>query len=64
MEQWYWKVNIDKQGNVSEPTHQLPSELVSASIEAVKQWKYDPYILNGVPLAIETQVTVNFALQE
>jgi protein TonB len=33
-----------------------------AAMEAVKQWKYKPYLLNGEPVAIQTQVTVNFKL--
>jgi protein TonB len=36
--------------------------LVPAAIEAVKQWHYRPYILNGEPVAVETQITVNFTL--
>ncbi|HYX53255.1 MAG TPA: TonB family protein [Candidatus Limnocylindrales bacterium] len=36
--------------------------LVQAAIEAVKQWKYKPYILNGEPLEVETIVIVNFHL--
>ena len=34
--------------------------LAPAAIEAVKQWKYKPYILNGEPVEVETQITVNF----
>ena len=36
--------------------------LAPAAIEAVKQWKYRPYILNGEPVEVETQITVNFTL--
>ncbi len=36
--------------------------LTSSAIEAVKQWKYKPYVLNGEPVEVETQVTVNFTL--
>jgi TonB family protein len=36
--------------------------LASAAIDAVKQWKYRPYILNGEPVEVETQITVNFTL--
>lgn len=36
--------------------------LAAASIEAVKQWKYKPYLLNGVPVEVETQVDVIFTL--
>jgi periplasmic protein TonB len=36
--------------------------LVQAAIDAVKQWRYRPYSLNGEPVEVETQVTVNFVL--
>ena len=54
---------IDKEGNVEDLT--LVSghpKLAPAAIEAVKQWKYRPYLLNGQPVYVETQVTVNFSL--
>jgi len=36
--------------------------LVPAAIEAVRQWRYRPYILNDEPVEVETQITVNFSL--
>ena len=36
--------------------------LVPAAIEAVRQWRYRPYILNNEPVEVETQITVNFSL--
>ncbi len=36
--------------------------LVPAAINAVNQWRYRPYLLNGVPVEVETHVTVNFIL--
>ncbi|MGA2966460.1 MAG: energy transducer TonB [Terriglobales bacterium] len=36
--------------------------LVSAAIAAVRQWRYRPYLLNGEPIAVETEITVNFVL--
>ncbi len=36
--------------------------LAPAAIEAVKQWRYKPYLLNGEPVAVETEVIVNFSL--
>jgi protein TonB len=36
--------------------------LVQAAINAVRQWRYRPYVLNGEPVEVETQVTVNFVL--
>jgi TonB family protein len=38
--------------------------LAPAATEAVKQWKYSPYLLNGNPVAVETRVTVNFTLSD
>jgi|SRR5882762_9525210 len=52
---------IDKGGNVQSlqvvSGHPL---LVRAAIEAVKQWRYKPFLLNGQPLEVETTVTVSF----
>ncbi len=36
--------------------------LAPSAIEAVKQWRYKPYFLNGEPVEVETQITVNFTL--
>jgi periplasmic protein TonB len=36
--------------------------LAPAAIEAVRQWRYKPYMLNGEPVAVDTQVVVNFTL--
>jgi protein TonB len=36
--------------------------LTAAAIEAVRQWRYRPYILNNEPVEVETQITVNFSL--
>jgi protein TonB len=54
---------IARSGNISsikvlegEPT------LARAAVEAVKQWKYKPYYLNGEPVDIQTQITINFKL--
>ena len=39
-----------------------PPMLVKAAVEAVKQWRYRPYMLNGEPIEVETEITVNFTL--
>jgi periplasmic protein TonB len=36
--------------------------LAPAAIDAVKQWKYKPYLLNGEPVEVDTEVQVNFTL--
>jgi protein TonB len=54
---------ITKKGDISgvkilsgDPT------LARAAVDAVKQWKYKPYLLDGSPVEIQTQITVNFKL--
>lgn len=59
------KVRISKTGDVENV--QLFSGhpiLAPSAIEAVKQWKYKPYLLNGEPIEVETNVTVNFTLPD
>jgi protein TonB len=36
--------------------------LVKAAVDAVSQWRYRPYVLNGEVIEVETQITVNFKL--
>ena len=49
-------------------THELrvvsaPSAwLADSSFRAVSQWEYKPYLLNGLPVAVDTTITVTFAL--
>ena len=39
-----------------------PPMLVPAALDAVRQWRYRPFYLNGQAVEVETQVTVNFVL--
>jgi protein TonB len=36
--------------------------LAKAAMDAVKQWKYNPYFLNGEPVDIQTQINITFKL--
>jgi periplasmic protein TonB len=36
--------------------------LAKAAIEAVRQWRYRPFLLNNEPIEVETEITVNFVL--
>jgi periplasmic protein TonB len=36
--------------------------LAKAAVDAVKQWRYKPYMLDGDAVDIQTQITVNFKL--
>ena len=38
--------------------------LVDAAVAAVKQWRYQPYVLNGEPVEIQSQISVAFTLSE
>jgi len=36
--------------------------LDDAALEAVRNWRYQPYICGGNPVEVETMVSVNFRL--
>lgn len=36
--------------------------LAQAAIEAVRQWRYRPYLLNGEPVEVDSRITINFTL--
>jgi len=40
-----------------------PIELAGSAVAAVRQWKYKPYLLMGEPVAVETQIQVNYELR-
>jgi protein TonB len=54
---------IDEHGNVVQ-AHALNGHplLIPAALNAVLQWKYEPTLLNGTPVAVEMEVTVRFYL--
>jgi TonB family protein len=55
------QARIDKEGKVADA--QLisgPKELAQAAIDAVQQWRYRPYLLDGEPVEVDTQIQVNF----
>ncbi len=34
-----------------------------SALDAVRQWRYRPTILNGIPVEVETRITVIYTLQ-
>jgi protein TonB len=38
--------------------------LVKAALDAVRRWRYQPTLLNGEPIEVLTEITVNFKLAE
>jgi protein TonB len=57
------QANITKDGNIA-GLKVLSGDgvLAKAALAAVQQWKYKPYFLDGNPVEIQTQITVNFRL--
>jgi len=54
---------ISKEGTITELQVVNGSPLLTpAAIDAVKQWRYRPYLLNGEPAEVETYVTVTFQI--
>ena len=41
---------------------QINPDLARAAVEAVSQWRYQPTLLNGEPVEVDTTITVNFTL--
>ncbi len=54
---------IGREGNVSQlDLISGPPELVPAAMEAVKRWRYKPYLFMGTPVEVDSQILVNFTL--
>jgi protein TonB len=55
---------IDKFGTVVNPkvVSKVDPDLAAAALDAVRQWRYKPALLNGQPMDIITVITVNFSL--
>jgi protein TonB len=52
---------INKQGAIDRlEVISGPEMLRAAALDAVRQWRYKPYILNTEPTEVETTITVNF----
>jgi TonB family protein len=58
------EARIDESGNVSHtrPLRSIPL-LDQAAMDAVKLWKYEPTLMNGVAVPVVMTVTVNFTLR-
>jgi protein TonB len=54
---------IGKDGHI-EKLHAVSGHpmLIKAALDAVQQWLYRPYLLNGEPVEVETQITVRFTV--
>lgn len=54
---------ISKTGTIERLTVESGHPMLAGSaVDAVRQWRYRPYLLNDEPIEIETEITVNFVL--
>jgi len=57
------QATISRQGKVEEIAVVDGNPILArAAVAAVRQWLYRPYQLNGEPVEVQTQITVNFLL--
>lgn len=56
---------INKQGDVENlKVISGPKELRQSALDAVHQWKYKPFLLNGNPVEVETTINVTYSLSK
>lgn len=41
-----------------------PKELQQSALDAVRQWTYDPFLLNGEPVEVKTTINITYSLQK
>lgn len=59
------KAIISRQGTIENlKVESGQSLLAQAALQAVRQWRYRPYFLNNQPIEVETEITVNFVLNQ
>jgi TonB family protein len=57
------QATISRNGTIENPrVVSGPAMLRQAALDAVKSWRYRPYMLSGEPVEVETTVNVNFSL--
>jgi protein TonB len=55
------EATINKEGNVINPKVLHGDQILAhAAVEAVRQWRYKPYYLDGEPVEIQTEITITF----
>ncbi|MGO9777619.1 MAG: energy transducer TonB [Terracidiphilus sp.] len=57
------QATISRNGTIENPrVVSGPAMLRQSALDAVKSWRYRPYMLSGEPVEVETTVNVNFSL--
>jgi protein TonB len=56
---------IGKDGSVQDVRVESGSSMLTqAAVDAVKRWRYKPYMLNGEPVEVDSRITINFTLSK
>jgi protein TonB len=57
-------VDIGKNGKISAlSVVSGPQELVQSGVDAIEHWRYRPFLINGEPAVVQTDIRVNFVLR-
>lgn len=57
------QATVDREGNIANlKVISGPSALQEAAVNVVQRWRYKPYLLNGAPVEVETQINVVFGM--
>ncbi len=57
------RIVVGKDGTVEDVQPVIgSSELTKAAMDAVRQWRYEPYLLNGEPIEVQTTAAVLFGM--
>jgi protein TonB len=55
-------VTVDDHGKIVDLSALAgPEMLRDAALSTVRQWTYKPYLLNGKPVFVKSQITINFS---
>jgi TonB family protein len=59
-------VTISREGTVQDihVTKSLGVNFDQSALDAVRQWVYKPYLLNGEPIEVKTSVTITYTLKQ
>jgi protein TonB len=61
----FFKIDVDEKGQITS-TDQLKGDtvLVAASLDALRNYHFHPYLLNGAPVPVETELGYHFSVEK